>query len=62
MPPALLEQLKIGGRMIIPLGGEEVQRLTVIDKDRKGLEKQELLAVRFVPLTLAGEMDGGGAG
>lgn len=51
VPPALLEQLKTGGRMIIPLGGEEVQRLTVIDKDRNGLDKQELMAVRFVPLT-----------
>jgi protein-L-isoaspartate(D-aspartate) O-methyltransferase len=34
-PPALLEQLKPGGRMVMPVGGEE-QQLTVIDKDETG--------------------------
>ena len=50
-PEALLEQLKVGGRMIIPLGEtRETQFLVQIDKTEEGLERKELLAVRFVPL------------
>ena len=32
-PPALLEQLSSGGRMVLPLGAPDAQRLTIIDKD-----------------------------
>ena len=47
-PPALLKQLKPGGRLIIPVGSEEVQLLTVVDKDAAGqLEARELIPVRF---------------
>lgn len=50
-PPALLDQLKVGGRMIMPLGEtRETQFLARIDKTEDGLEQQELLPVRFVPL------------
>src|SRR3990170_1545163 len=31
-PPALVEQLNPGGRMVIPLGGQEVQQLTLVTK------------------------------
>lgn len=51
IPPALTEQLKPGGRLVIPVG-ELSQELMVIDKDAKGeLKKSEYLSVRYVPLT-----------
>ncbi|MFQ5626981.1 MAG: protein-L-isoaspartate(D-aspartate) O-methyltransferase, partial [Methyloligellaceae bacterium] len=50
-PEALLEQLKAGGRMILPLGEtRETQFITLIDKTEDALEHKELLPVRFVPL------------
>ena len=50
-PPALIEQLKVGGRMIIPLGeSRETQLLVQIDKTEAGLVETPLLPVRFVPL------------
>lgn len=52
VPSALLDQLAIGGRLVIPVGGKE-QALRVIDRDTDGYREQTLDAVRFVPL-LAG--------
>jgi protein-L-isoaspartate(D-aspartate) O-methyltransferase len=50
-PVALVEQLKLGGRMIIPLGeSRDDQQLVQIDKTKDGLIETPLLAVRFVPL------------
>ncbi len=47
-PPALLEQLKPGGRLVLPVGPEEEQRLTVIDKDASGqTQARALIPVRF---------------
>jgi protein-L-isoaspartate(D-aspartate) O-methyltransferase len=48
VPPALVEQLRPGGRMVLPLGGEEAQALTVVDKDGTGqVRRRALLPVRF---------------
>ena len=57
VPPPLLEQLKEGGRMVIPVGGRFVtQQLVLIEKDRTGeLTTRQMLPVIFVPLT--GEHD-----
>jgi protein-L-isoaspartate(D-aspartate) O-methyltransferase len=48
----LLQQLKPGGRMCIPVGGRyEVQQLTVIEKKPDGsVSRRTVLPVRFVPL------------
>jgi protein-L-isoaspartate(D-aspartate) O-methyltransferase len=47
-PRALLDQLKPGGRMVMPLGPDEAQRLTVLDKDAEGrIATRELIPVRF---------------
>jgi protein-L-isoaspartate(D-aspartate) O-methyltransferase len=47
-PPALLEQLRPGGRLVLPLGPEHAQSLTVIDKDAAGqLKTRKLIPVRF---------------
>jgi protein-L-isoaspartate(D-aspartate) O-methyltransferase len=44
----LLEQLKPGGRLVLPGGSEDAQLLTVIDKDTAGqLKTWKLIPVRF---------------
>lgn len=52
VPPALIDQLSEGGRMIIPLGEENcIQRLVLIRKEQGKIVKDALIAVRFVPFT-----------
>ena len=50
IPQPLLNQLKIGGFMILPLG-DYSQELVLIEKNIKGFEQKTLLPVRFVPMT-----------
>ncbi len=51
LPDALVAQLKEGGCMILPLGGRLLrQRLVLVEKTTKGVTKNNLLPVRFVPL------------
>jgi protein-L-isoaspartate(D-aspartate) O-methyltransferase len=48
VPPALLEQLRPGGRLVLPLGPDEGQVLTVIDKAADGsVAQRESIGVRF---------------
>ena len=48
VPAALLDQLKPSGHLVMPLGPEEMQRLTVVSKNKDGQTRvQELLPVRF---------------
>jgi len=53
IPPALLEQLEIGGRMILPVGDARgFQYLILITKDSEGqLHRKKVMPVRFVPMT-----------
>jgi protein-L-isoaspartate(D-aspartate) O-methyltransferase len=52
IPPALVAQLKPGGRMVIPVGDDhEIQHLTLITKRADGgYDEKRVLPVRFVPL------------
>ena len=50
VPPALLDQLAVGGRLVIPVGDRSDQELWVYTKNERGLEKRQLMPVRFVPL------------
>ena len=49
VPQALLEQLAVGGRMVLPLGVQE-QFLTLIERDAKGYRESRLEPVKFVPI------------
>ncbi len=53
VPPPLLEQLKKGGRMILPMEDNDgLQRLILLTKDEQGqLHQKDVLPVRFVPMT-----------
>jgi protein-L-isoaspartate(D-aspartate) O-methyltransferase len=53
VPPPLIQQLKPGGRMVIPVGGGfALQHLMLVEKDPDGrVRTRQTLPVRFVPLT-----------
>ena len=53
LPPPLLQQLKPGGKLVIPVGEEHgYQELLVVEVDQTGkITRQSVLPVRFVPLT-----------
>ena len=52
VPPKLIDQLKPGGRIVIPLGpAHGAQQLTVGTRTAEGLELREVLPVQFVPFT-----------
>jgi len=50
VPPALLEQLSVGGRLVIPFGSRADQDLWLYTKTAHGVERKHLFPVRFVPL------------
>ncbi len=51
VPRALVDQLKVGGRMIIPVGSQwGAQELYLLRKTATGLRRQGVLPVRFVPM------------
>ncbi|MDP2423824.1 MAG: protein-L-isoaspartate(D-aspartate) O-methyltransferase, partial [Bacteroidales bacterium] len=52
IPPPLIEQLKEGGRMIIPVGTPFlVQQLVLVEKVKGKIRSKNLIPVRFVPFT-----------
>ncbi|MGB5950478.1 MAG: protein-L-isoaspartate(D-aspartate) O-methyltransferase [Parvibaculum sp.] len=53
VPLKLVEQLKVGGLMIVPVGapgGRGEQNLVRIERTEEGVQREELMPVRFVPL------------
>ena len=50
MPEELLEQLAVGGRCIIPVGGSDLQHLWYFERIGGRIERTRLEPVRFVPL------------
>ncbi len=50
VPKALLQQLKVGGRMVIPVGDEHSQELLKIVRLKDGFQQEELGGCRFVKL------------
>lgn len=52
IPDALVEQLREGGRMVIPVGPEnEVQELYLLEKKEGKIVRESILPVSFVPMT-----------
>jgi protein-L-isoaspartate(D-aspartate) O-methyltransferase len=50
VPEPLLEQLGVGGRMVLPMGSGGEQRLCVIERTAQGYNERRMDAVKFVPL------------
>ena len=50
VPKPLLDQLKTGGKLVLPEGTRDVQHLVVYDKTPEGVERMVNEAVAFVPL------------
>ena len=50
IPEPLLSQLAIGGRMLIPVGNLEMQRLMMVKRTEDGMQYEEVLDCTFVPL------------
>jgi protein-L-isoaspartate(D-aspartate) O-methyltransferase len=50
IPQALLDQLRVGGRLVIPVGAGS-QELVRMTRTGEGFERESLLPVRFVPMT-----------
>lgn len=51
LPQALLDQLSVGGRMVLPLGTQE-QKMHLIERDFEGYHESKLESVKFVPLLM----------
>lgn len=49
VPEELLDQLAVGGRIVMPVGRDDNQVLVVVDKTVSGFKQHEIESVRFVP-------------
>lgn len=50
VPQALLDQLAPGGRLLIPIGDRDEQKLTLFERTEDGVRREEITACTFVPL------------
>ena len=61
IPQPLVEQLAEGGRMVIPVGGEDhIQTLSLLKKEEGEVKQKALIPVRFVPMTGEAQKHRGG--
>lgn len=58
VPKLLIDQLRVGGKMVVPVGGGFFQDLLVITKAKDGIEKRTIIPVRLSPMT--GKVQDGG--
>ena len=49
IPQALVDQLAVGGRMVLPVG-KHYQELVLLTKTEKGVTRKDIIPVRFVPM------------
>ncbi len=61
IPPALVEQLAVGGRLVVPRGGRRGQRLVLVERTEDGLRERASVSCRFVPLLGAEGFSAGGS-
>ena len=50
IPEMLIDQLALGGKMVLPVGDEKDQHLQVLTRTEEGYEVEPLMPIRFVPL------------
>ena len=50
VPALLLEQLKVGGKLIVPIEDQGVQNLTLLIKGERGMSRQLICEVLYIPL------------
>lgn len=50
IPEQLVEQIKVGGRMVVPVGEGDVQRMMIVDRTENGLQAVDRGEFRFVPM------------
>lgn len=50
VPQALVDQLAVGGKMIVPVGST-IQDMMIIERTRRGIIERKTIPVRFVPMT-----------
>ncbi len=59
IPPALIDQIAVGGRLVIPVGTQGgPQWITVVDRSGSGVVQKLTIPVQFVPLTRDGKRSG----
>lgn len=55
VPSSLVDQLAMGGRMVVPVGGRRLQQLVRVSKSDRGVTMERLGECRFVPLIALAE-------
>ena len=58
VPQPLIDQLAVGGRMVIPVGNRR-QQMTIITRTPDGIAREVTIPVLFVPMTGEGRRGGG---